>query len=79
MRLLTERELVLVAGGNNSSDHTRFSTDVRIVNSLAPVTFSRGVRDDYYVRLCSSVVSDSARTFLMNNETSTADDSGSPQ
>ena len=61
-------------GGSNISDRTRFSTDVRVVNSLAPVTFSRGVHDDYYMPLCSSVVSQSARTYLEGVEISAAAD-----
>jgi hypothetical protein len=45
----------------NASATTRFSTDVRVVNSLAPIAFARGVRDDYYEPLCSSPVTDQAR------------------
>ena len=57
-------------GGTNSSHQTRFSTDIRVVNSFAPVSFSRGVRADYYVPLSSSPVSRSARRFLASNEPS---------
>jgi len=48
----------------NESTTTRFSTDVRVVNSLAPVAFSRGVRDDYYEPLASSPVTEQARRQL---------------
>jgi hypothetical protein len=55
-------------GGVNLSNHTRFSTDIRVVNSLAPVNFSRGVHTDYYIPLCASPVSISARRYLSNNQ-----------
>jgi len=55
-------------GGTNSSRQTRFSTDIRIVNSFAPVNFSRGVRTDYYVPFSSSPVSRFAKAFLARNE-----------
>lgn len=45
----------------NTSNSTRVSTDVRVVNSLAPVSFSRGVRTDYYEPLCASPVTEQAR------------------
>ena len=48
----------------NRSRSTRFSTDVRVVNSLAPVALSRSVRDDYYEPLCSSPVTAQARRQL---------------
>jgi hypothetical protein len=54
-------------GGMNASQGTRFSTDIRLANSLAPVQWSRGVRDDYFVPLCSSAVTSSARAFLESN------------
>ena len=54
-------------GGINSSSRTRFSMDIRVVNSLAPVNFHRGVRADYYVPLCSSPISRSAQRFLIEN------------
>jgi len=61
--------LSLVHGhGLNRGHRTRFSSDIRVVNSLAPVRWSRGVHDDYYVPLCSSVVSLSARRYLAANE-----------
>lgn len=41
--------LSLVHGGvENASPATRVSTDIRVVNSLAPVRWSRGVRAEYY-------------------------------
>lgn len=54
----------------NRGDTTRITTDVRVVNSLAPVAFSRGVRDDYYEPLCASPVTEQARRQLA------ADDAG---
>ena len=48
----------------NDSATTRITTDVRVVNSLAPIEFSRGVRDDYYEPLCSSPVTEQARRQL---------------
>lgn len=48
----------------NGGPHTRVTTDVRVVNSLAPVAFSRGVRDDYYEPLCVSPVTEQARRQL---------------
>jgi hypothetical protein len=52
----------------NDGTTTRFSTDVRVVNSLAPVAFSRGVRDDYYEPLTSSPVTEQARRQLAADE-----------
>jgi hypothetical protein len=48
----------------NDSPRTRITTDVRVVNSLAPIEFSRGVRDDYYEPLCASPVTEQARRQL---------------
>jgi hypothetical protein len=48
----------------NASTGTRFTTDVRVVNSLAPVAFERGVRADYYDPLCVSPVTQQARRHL---------------
>jgi hypothetical protein len=54
--------LALVHGQTvNASTTTRFSTDVRVVNSLAPIAFARGVREDYYEPWCSSPVTEQAR------------------
>lgn len=65
--------LSLVHGhGQSRSRRTRFSSDIRLVNSLAPVSWSRGVRDDFYVPLCSSAVSRSARRYLAVNEPASA-------
>ena len=61
--------LSLVHGhGISQSRRTRVSSDIRVVNSLAPFRMSRGVRDDYYAPLCSSPVSLSARLYLAANE-----------
>ena len=61
--------LSLVHGhGINAGSRTRFSTDIRVVNSLVPVPRNRGVHDDYYVPLCSSAVSLSAHRYLAANE-----------
>jgi hypothetical protein len=61
--------LALVHGqGVNAGPRTRFSTDIRIVNSLVPVRRDRGVHDDYYVPLCTSAVSLSAYRYLAANE-----------
>lgn len=49
----------------NNSTTTRWSTDVRVVNSLAPVDFSQ--RPDYYEALCSSVVTESAKQYYDAN------------
>jgi hypothetical protein len=54
-------------GGTNQSRRTRFSTDIRLANSLAPVNWSRGVRKDYFVPLCTSAVTKSAQAFLAAN------------
>ncbi|HEY4908223.1 MAG TPA: phytanoyl-CoA dioxygenase family protein, partial [Methylomirabilota bacterium] len=60
--------LSLVHGhGVNAGSRTRFSTDIRVVNSLVPVPRDRGVHDDYYVPLCSSAVSLSAQRYLAAN------------
>jgi hypothetical protein len=61
--------LSLVHGhGINAGSRTRFSTDIRIVNSLAPVPRNRGGRDDYYVPLCESAISLCAHRYLAANE-----------
>ena len=52
----------------NTSATTRFTTDVRVVNSLAPVAFGRGVRADYYEPLCSSPVTEQARRHLERSD-----------
>jgi ectoine hydroxylase-related dioxygenase (phytanoyl-CoA dioxygenase family) len=54
-------------GGTNRSSRTRFSTDIRLANSLAPVEWSRGVRKDYFVPLCTSAVTRAAQAFLAAN------------
>jgi len=54
-------------GGANHGDRTRFSTDIRVVSSLAPVQLNRGVRKDYFVPLCSSPISRSAERYRAQN------------
>jgi hypothetical protein len=57
--------LALVHGaGVNTSPATRFSTDIRVVNSLAPIAWSHSVHQDYYAPLCRSVVSEQAARYL---------------
>jgi hypothetical protein len=48
----------------NHATTTRVSTDIRVVNSLAPVNWSRGVRGNYYSPLCSSAVTEQANRYL---------------
>lgn len=62
-------------GGTNTSPITRFSTDIRLANSLAPVSWSRGVRKEYFVPLCASAVTRSAQAFLAANEKAPLDGS----
>jgi hypothetical protein len=54
-------------GGVNDSPRTRFSTDIRVVNSLAPVTLARGVDPFYFVPLCSSAITRSASRYVDAN------------
>jgi hypothetical protein len=56
-------------GGINTGERTRFSTDIRIVNSWAPAARSRGVHKDYFVPLCTSAVTATARDYLERNQT----------
>jgi hypothetical protein len=56
--------LGLVHGGvENTGATTRFSADVRVANSLAPVQWARGVRADYYTPLCSAPMTRLARRY----------------
>ena len=56
--------LSLIHGSlKNCSDFTRFSTDIRIVNSLAPVDWSRNVRSEYYIPLETSALTSVAQKF----------------
>ena len=41
----------------NSSEITRFSVDIRFVNSYAPIQWERNVHGDYYEKLCESTIS----------------------
>ena len=47
----------------NLGDSTRFSSDLRVVNSLAPIQWERNVHQNYYVRLCESAVTAQARRY----------------
>lgn len=47
----------------NAAEQTRFSVDVRVVNSFAPVTLARGVRADYYEPLSAAPVTRLARRY----------------
>lgn len=60
--------LALVHGaGINRGRQTRFSTDIRVVNSFAPIEWSHSVHPDYYLPLRSSVVTRQARRYLDAN------------
>lgn len=52
----------------NRSAVTRFQSDIRVVNSLAPIQWERSVHSDYYQPLCSSAVTLQARRYLQANE-----------
>jgi hypothetical protein len=52
----------------NRSSVTRFSSDIRVVNSLAPIAWERSVHKDYYMLLCSSAVTEQARRYQAANE-----------
>ena len=52
----------------NKSKVTRFQSDIRIVNSMAPIEWSRSVHSDYYKKLCSSAVSTQAEIYLKSND-----------
>ena len=54
-------------GGVNESGRTRFSSDIRIAHSLAPVRWSRGVRDDYFVPLSASAIHRTAAAYERAN------------
>jgi ectoine hydroxylase-related dioxygenase (phytanoyl-CoA dioxygenase family) len=47
----------------NAGEQTRVSVDVRVVNSLAPVTLARGVRADYYEPLSAAPVTRLAQRY----------------
>lgn len=52
----------------NRSAVTRFQSDIRVVNSLAPIQWERTVHADYYRALCSSAVTQQARLYLDANK-----------
>lgn len=51
----------------NRARTTRFSTDIRVVNSQAPIPWSRNVRADFYVPLCTSPVLAQAQAYEAAN------------
>ena len=55
----------------NGSQATRFSTDIRVVNQLAPVKLSRTVRTEYFETLSESAVTRAARRYYEANPTLT--------
>ena len=55
-------------GGINTGTRTRFSSDIRVANSLAPVQWSRGVAAEYFEPLCSTVITRTARSYLAAND-----------
>ena len=59
--------LSTVHGSNeNRGQKTRWSSDIRLVNALAPVNFKD--RPEYYEPFCSSVVTEAAKKYLLENE-----------
>ena len=52
----------------NRSQNTRITTDIRLVNSFAPIAWSRTVHGDYYEPLCASPVAEQAKQYLAANE-----------
>lgn len=54
---------------NNGGDCTRMSTDVRIVNSLAPIDWSRSVHADYYSMLSQGAATSIAKAYEAANAT----------
>lgn len=51
----------------NAGVTTRISSDIRIVNGLAPVSTTRGVRSDYFTSLWESPSTRAARMYTANN------------
>jgi ectoine hydroxylase-related dioxygenase (phytanoyl-CoA dioxygenase family) len=52
----------------NASPSTRFSTDIRLVNSFAPIQWQRTVHADYYEPLVESPVAEQARRYYAANK-----------
>ena len=50
----------------NRGSITRFSVDVRVVNSLSPINWTRNVHNDYYEKLSSSAICDIAHAYEKN-------------
>ena len=59
----------------NRGKTTRVSSDIRVVNSLAPFLVKRAGDDDFYERVCQSPVSQQAARYLEVNQ-DREDDSG---
>lgn len=57
----------------NASDYTRFSSDIRIVNSLAPIQWERSVKKDFYDVLCRSAVLRQADEYYIANAAAKSD------
>ena len=51
----------------NRSNITRFQSDIRVVNSMAPIQWERSVHSDYYKTMCSSAVSQQAQIYTKQN------------
>lgn len=51
----------------NLSKATRFQSDIRVVNSMAPIQWERSVHQDYYESLCASAVTIQAKQYLKAN------------
>jgi Phytanoyl-CoA dioxygenase (PhyH) len=51
----------------NKSSITRFQSDIRVVNSMAPIQWERSVHADYYKPLCASAISLQAQIYNAAN------------
>jgi ectoine hydroxylase-related dioxygenase (phytanoyl-CoA dioxygenase family) len=51
----------------NNSSITRFQSDIRVVNSMAPIEWERTVHKDYYKELCTSVLTMQAKAYIKSN------------
>ncbi len=50
----------------NQSTISRFSVDIRLTNSLAPIAWTHNVHKDYWEELCSSPVTEQAKLYYAN-------------
>lgn len=66
-------------GGTNQATHTRFSSDIRVVNPFVPVRRNRGVDQEYFVPLCRSPIGRSAETYLAASAAEGAEPGGNSQ